>query len=69
MKDEEVLDALIDVVQLIVDTPAISLTPGAAAIQLKIDQIKAERIISKKSFSDYFANLSQVVTQITSIEL
>lgn len=69
MRDEEIIDELIKIVELLSLSPAVPPNPNLPLIQSKLIQIKASRTVSKKKFLDHFANLSQIVKQITDIKL
>jgi hypothetical protein len=69
MRDEEILDELIAVVDLISQSPATPPNPNIGTINIKLAKIKASRVISKKKFFDHFGNLSKIVKQISDIDL
>lgn len=69
MRDEEVIDELIKVVELLSLSPSMPANPNLPLIQSKLLQIKATRLVSKKKFLEHFSNLSQIVKQITDIKL
>lgn len=71
MKDEEIIDELIDVVKKIADhTPySPNPNPNLATIQSKLAKIKAQRLISKAKFLKHFSNLSKIIKQITDIKI
>jgi hypothetical protein len=70
MKDEEIIDELIDVVQKIADhTPySPNPNPNLAIIQAKLVQIKAQRLISKTKFIQAFLNFPKIIKQIIDIK-
>lgn len=69
MRDEDLLDELITVVELISQSPAMPPNPNIGLIQSKLAVIKSTRVKSKKRFFDFFANLSKTVTQVSKIDL
>lgn len=64
MRDDQIIDEVIECLDLLSQTPAMPANPQTALIRAKIVDLKLTRLRSKKKFADFFANLSQVIKQI-----
>lgn len=69
MKDEEILDELIEITELISSYPWSPPHPNIAEITQRITKLKVARSKSKLKFLQYFQNVAQTIKKITDIKV
>lgn len=69
MKDEDVLDVLIEVVERLSQTPALPPNPHLPEITFKLTALKKARQESKKKFQDHINSVNSILKKISNIDL